>query len=653
MDFNPSGRFYGLLCAAAIAYFAVIVAAFAGLIPLGYWHDEYMTFATIRSGGLLYSASVLMTWIPRPVSDLLVLIYGWLAVTMRGEMMTSALAPVWLLLFVCTAVSPFVFFRHATATAKCALGVLAMALMCSFLLGHPVAEAFYFPMAAFAYLPTLAGMTILLWSLCAGDTRSRGGNVLRGGALLVAAWSSEIGAIFTFIFASMVMAVPVAFSLLRGRRPSFRFIKAWLAVPLAGALWMLYKVATGRAQDAHEGAGFGNDAVRHHALNALLATGPGFDNEMFSLGTNIASTMAIKVLFLTGAYLILSLLPSKPLKPEHREAAYYLAALAIAAVATFFATIAAAFYQYGMDCCEHHVTTRQDLIFIALIAVAAVPVLRGHGITRQNWLRPAGVACLALAVTIPMHTALPALASNYMIYDTITATKIENWRAGLSPAPSMNFVVPPQGEIVGGLSGMDGTFKIPNAPGSAFNTGPFLQLDVALFFNKRSITFISAGQSVALADVGPLVRLIDIARFTPVKASVKTRAAVASGACSLNPIGTQAPGPGMTVSADDVVPISGWALMNGLGHLPSAVFVTLHGAKGDFSVRTAKGDVRTDVTAYFHLPAALDDSGFHVNADFSRVPDGQYQLSIRALRGHWVQTCGMFPLTVQHAKASR
>jgi hypothetical protein len=663
LGFNPQLRngFYILLCAVAIVYFAAVVAAFAALIPLGYWHDEFSIFAALRSGGMHYCINILVGWIPRPISNLFVLFYGWSAMATGRELVTSALAPVWFLLFACTALAPFVFFRHANTIAKYTLGVLAMALMCSFLLGHPIAEAFYWPMAAFAYLPTLAAVTILLWSLlgtlCAGDARRPGAGLVRGGALLVAAWSSEIGAIFTFIFASMALATPVAFCLLQRKRPS-QALKLWLAVPLAGAIWVLYRVAVGRAADAHEGAGLGDYAVRHHAINALMATGPSFTHEMFSLDADTAASLATKAIFLIGAYLTLSMLPDQNARQsgqresEQRETGYYLANLVIAAIATFFATIAAAFYQYGMDCCQHHATTRQDLIFIALVAAAGVPVAFGYGALRKNWLRGgAALVCLVLAVTIPMFKAAPQLAADYMDYHTIRSARVGNWRSGLSPAASMVFVVPAQGQVVGGLSGLNGTYKHDGTSPVPLESPLFVQLGMLQFFNKQSVTFIPADGRVALANITPLVRWFEIARFVREKSSGTQPVSqpTSSWTCALDPIDSQPFGPGLTVPVRNMVPISGWALMNRMTNLPSSVSLTLHGSGGDFSVRAVPGDPRADVTTYFHLPAALVNSGFHVNTDLSRVPDGQYLLSVRTTRGRWVQTCGAFEITVTHA----
>jgi len=666
----PRNSVYILLCGIAITYFMLVVAAFAGLIPLGYWHDEFTIFAGIRSGGMHFCIALLAGWIPRPLSDLFVLIYGWSAIAAGRELMTGALAPVWFLLFACTALAPFAFFRHANLTAKFGLGVLTMALMCSFLLGHPISEAFYWPMAAFAYLPTLAAVTLLLWSLLwsslkasleAGSTggvlrpnSKRGVALVRGGALLVAAWSSEIGAIFTFIFTSVAMGAPIVFSLLRGKRPTqwMAMPKLWLAVPLAGAIWVLYRVAVGRAADAHEGAGLGDYAVRHHVINALLATGPGFMHEMFSLDANTAASLATKAIFLAGAYLALSMLPrqSARLGSGQREG-YYLINLVFAAVTTFFATIAAAFYQYGMDCCQHHATTRQDLIFIALVAAAGVPLAFGYGTIRQNWARGgAALVCLVLAVTIPMFKAAPQLAADYMDYHTMRSARVANWRSGLSAGTSMVFMVPAQGQVVGGLYGVNGAYTLGGTTAVPLDARPYVQLGMLQYFNKQSVSIIPADGTVALANITPLVRLFAISRFRRVKSP--GRQPTPSQACALNPIDSQAFGPGLTVPVRNVVPISGWALMNGMARLPSAVSLTLHGAASDFSVPAVRGDLRTDVTDYFHLPKTLHPSGFHVNTDFSRVPNGQYLLSVRVSRGRFVQTCGAYPITITRAGAA-
>jgi hypothetical protein len=178
--------------------------------------------------------------------------------------------------------------------------------MSMFLLGHPISEAFYWPMAAFAYLPTLCGISILLWSVCAGATETQGGRTICAAAMLVAAASSEMGAMFVWFFAGLAIARRIFGVLASGKSRPLKVPPVWLLVPLAASMWVVFMVATGRGQDANEGLGVGDALVRHHAENSILESVPAFFRELIFPDSAPVRDFIAKIVFSVGSYLILS-----------------------------------------------------------------------------------------------------------------------------------------------------------------------------------------------------------------------------------------------------------------------------------------------------------------------------------------------------------
>jgi hypothetical protein len=54
----------------------VTVVAFAGLIPLGHWQDEYFTLYHFHESGFAYFGERLLHWSPRPLSEFFAYLYG-------------------------------------------------------------------------------------------------------------------------------------------------------------------------------------------------------------------------------------------------------------------------------------------------------------------------------------------------------------------------------------------------------------------------------------------------------------------------------------------------------------------------------------------------------------------------------------------------
>lgn len=439
------------------------VAAFACLIPLGTWQDDYLNLHQYAQGGAQFFLERLQHWSPRPLSELFIWGYAF-AVHHAGRPLIGVfLAPFWLLLIL-AALLPAWLGRRALLPSAIVLTML--------LLGHPVAELFYWPDGAAAYLPTLAAALLPLTLDWAGwgDRRVAHRWIIVG--LIVAAASSEVGAMFAIIYSVFLVA---------GRGVEDRGQALTLAVPLVLSISLLYLQYIGRVAQA--GEVFGDVAVAHHPWASLLATGKRLPFELLSgdaLGhryARLAEGLVIKLLLLAGLHQVLSrtTIESTPRMQRRRLI------LALAAIATATATITAAYYNFGELCCERHDTLRQGYVLIALAALATVLAVRWPG------RRPALAAPLLMfALAIPLIHVAPRLIREYRDYAAIIRARGETWREGRSARPDMVFTQT-QPNLTGNLYLTPGTYRRSSDP----STDQRAQW-MMIFFDKRSITFTPA-----------------------------------------------------------------------------------------------------------------------------------------------------------------
>src|SRR5204863_7510522 len=174
---------------------------YLGLIGLGQWQaDEYADFAMFRSKGWQFF-SERMRWSPRPISEFLLLIYGWIVNLLHRPIIVPFLAVLWAG-FLAAGLSTFLQIRSQRSRHENRLCLIAaLTLMALFLTTGGLTEVFYWPVGAAAYLPTLAATLLLFWQNIEGRLATAGGRTLAFFALTVAALSSELGAMFAISFA--------------------------------------------------------------------------------------------------------------------------------------------------------------------------------------------------------------------------------------------------------------------------------------------------------------------------------------------------------------------------------------------------------------------------------------------------------------------
>lgn len=443
---------------ALLALCALIVTAFVGLIPIGQWYDEYFTIPSLNAGGWPVFKDRLLHWSPRPVSEALVWGYARAVEVAGRPLVTPALGLCWTAL--AAAVLWPVQIAHRGLTVAAVLG-------CLFLLGHDVSEVFYWPIAAFAYMLTLAGIVLVLTLDWSGVAATETGRALTIVALTVAALSSEVGAMATAAYC--VLLVPIAFAA-RDRRA------AWLLVPATCAAAVFYLGAHGRGANGQEV--FGNPMIAHHPLAALLAATMSFAKEVVGPGTadptvrNIAVSVLSKVGLFLGVYLVAPVDVERSVSRQWQRVAF-----ALALIGAAFFTLAAAYLQFGTACCQRHGTMRQEYVLMAIAALAtALAAWR-----RPAGLRTIGVLFLAVAILLPLSRSAPGIGADYARFYQFVAVRSRLWEAGRRPGPMLDVPQVAAGQIVGGSPAQPGVY---GAEGSGYANR------VVKFFGKQEGTFL-------------------------------------------------------------------------------------------------------------------------------------------------------------------
>lgn len=478
LDRRESSVLENAALAACLLLCCVTIAAYAGLIPAGHWQDEYYTFYRFRDDGLSYLTERILTWSPRPLSEWLVYLYSVAVIRTGRPLIGTVLAAIWVVTALAVVALPA---RYAPSRRRVLAAAAGLGLLALFLANHPTGEMYYWPQASLAYMPALAAVCALFWLCLATGLESRRAKWTAAALLVAAACSIEVGAMLVFAVAGLTVAAHVIVPKLRnGWRTS-----AWLILPLLASAGVLALVAHGRVSNGNEV--MGDPAIAHHVRAALHAALVDFAKAIAASGWSGRSRLEIAMAMISkvcvfGAFFGLATQLSN--LRTRAGAIRWLAILSLACIATTLLTIAAAYYQFGILCCERHDTLRQCLIYIA-IASAACSI--GIGVRpAQNAMRTALSICLlAAAVAINLAMSVPSLRNDYARYDTLRDIKVVNWYRGESPSPSMEFdqIVP--GQIVGGVLVKEKRYTL-NDP----ETGWWIE-GILKFFHKTEVTFVT------------------------------------------------------------------------------------------------------------------------------------------------------------------
>jgi hypothetical protein len=440
-----------------------VILAYAGLLPLSRWQaDEFITVAFMRDFGWGFYKNWYLTWSPRLWSDILFIAYGGVVNATHRSWAAACMALLWGgLAWAC--VGP------ALARGRRQIGpvLLGLTMMAAFLAGHGDSEVFFWPAGGLSYVPTLATAAWLFWLFADEQQNSWGWHAQAAVALTLMGGSSEVGVMLALAICGAVAAARMR----RGVRTL-----AWLLPGFIMSLIDLGLVVHGRV-GAIEGAA-ATSPIAHHALASLLAAIPSFGREVISPpyeasgAAQAASTLAARVLLLAGARW---LAPSPTPGRTNKLLLPFAGALALGA----FATLASAYYQFGLVCCDRHETLRACFLSLALIAVG---VWSAQALPRQTAGLSGGAAAMMLGMLLLFVPSLPAILHDYRAMPAILRADRHSWKSGRSAASDqMKFIMPPAGRIVSVGGWAPGTYHVEA------KDLPWNYYAVLLFFQKKTL----------------------------------------------------------------------------------------------------------------------------------------------------------------------
>ncbi|KXU91586.1 hypothetical protein CR51_31790 [Caballeronia megalochromosomata] len=481
-----------MLYALTIGVCIVIIGCFAGLIPAGHWQDEFFTFAAFRKGGLHFYIERLVTWSPRPVSELLIFAYSRAVDQFGKPLIAPVLAILWVTLMAGALYPAIISGRAGTATRR-VIFVIVIGTLALFFLGHPVAEVFYWPQGSMAYIPTLA-VFVMLFGLFLVGVDSLPQRTVCTAALVLAATASELGAMFVAAFAGIHLGSRVARLMLRSdstfRRLLDRATIPWI-LPLVVSSGVFVLMKSGRLNSAAEV--FGDPSIAHHVSISVLHAMPQYLIELISLdgqtlnARNILFGFVAKTCYFAAVYIGVRSIRGS----VRAESSVQLSIFLIAIAAASFMSLVGAFYQFGVVCCERHDTMRQCMSILLLGSVAALIAQLGRGRSTQSNERrsrraafrwcPALILC---AVLVSSVTSAKLLANDYRRYGQFLGARSQTWASGSATAPGMVVTQVTPGLIVGGVVRPAGVYVRSGET-------PWFLAGILDFFGKKSMTLTS------------------------------------------------------------------------------------------------------------------------------------------------------------------
>ncbi|MHC1480710.1 hypothetical protein ACYJW8_10685 [Frateuria aurantia] len=447
----------------------LVLLLFAGLFPLGHWYsDEYDIFHDMALRGSGAAWHRFWHWSPRPVSEALIYLYGRVVLA-TGQAWISLVLLLPMLLLLAAALGPL--YRVPGKTGRGWMVLLAV--VCALcLVGHPVARVFYWPVAALAYVPTLAGVMGVFAESLREEPSMR--PWARGGWLLLAALSSEIGAMFALVYGLLNQLV--------ARRLRWSLLPAMLGAGLVVALTVLHR--GGGISEQMAGGGPVHDLFGSFKTS-LVALWP---NLWFSTATTgglgaALQTFSKLALALGAAGLAIGEAPSSAMRRE-------LLSLALATAAMVPATIFAAQYQFGQLCCEHHDIVRQCFMVVSMAALGVAAAVTWPAVPRLGRFGP---WMLSLAILAALAISVRPLWADYRGYGQRYQLQRDNWQSGMADSRVLRVRQQWPGQLVGGP---------PVLPAGSYGGGvpvpPALRHQIR-FFDKQSVRVSAPEPAVSAA----------------------------------------------------------------------------------------------------------------------------------------------------------
>ena len=474
----------------AASILLAIVLVYLGFVPLGQWQsDEYEYFGKLNLG---VGSAVLnrLWWSPRPASEFVYGIYGLLANHFQRPLTGLFLACPWLGFMVCACGTSM--WSSGTGRPRLPGLLIGLGLATAFLTSDPLFQVFYWPAGAVAYLPTLSATLLLFLQVMSGALATSRGRWLCGACLMVAALSTEIGAILAVCFGALQAA-----AILPSRHKEKTDLPStvvWWLLPATLGVAVLWWAAVHRLPVPGSGLslGMGNEGgpvlrligAGRELLFELLGFSPTAKHSLSAIPALLSRLLiAVSVARLwsscNGA--------ANPEKPRPQRGMILLAAAFLAAC---FCILFATYPEFALAGSERYETVRRCWILMAFagLAVAAFQTERGHRMLvrlRQSNLAP---VLLVIGVLLPWHVS--PLLREYRVYASVLRATGEGFRSGYRPnAQQMTFIIPPNRGVI-----------TPQmlSPGTYTRTSPPTENDYArnmLQYFRKEVLVVQNGES--------------------------------------------------------------------------------------------------------------------------------------------------------------
>jgi len=429
---TSNGRLNTLLLIVWALVVTAVIVLFLGLITGGRWQgDEYLHISGYRDAGAVYWWNMFSGWTPRPVSVLLQYGYAQLVVTSGKPHITVALAGFWAVLIVTTTVGTCFF-----GPGKTRRGLVAGSVLALFLIYNPSGEMFYWPFGAVAYLPAIAGLAVFTLVSVQGPNNRRAGHFVASAGLLLAAGSTETGAVATLTITGALGAVAVA--RWQFQRVAPRLL--WLIIPAAAAALVLWRVATTRMSGPPEAISKGT----YHDVIGSLSAPLGNVRSLFGLPPNNSAgaldwPSVLIIVALAWVGLVFCFRESRTRPRPVPELLAVAAALLISAYLIF----ASLYFNYGLFCCPRHEAFRGCMMILMVVALAAAAAELNLSWLARLRLEVWGPALLSVAILFGLLRQSAALMAAYREVPRVIAIRSANWKEGQKPDRTMTFTITP------------------------------------------------------------------------------------------------------------------------------------------------------------------------------------------------------------------
>ena len=432
------------------------------MLRQGQWFDEYFTFSFLRVWGLAGVMIRLRHWGMRPVSEALAYGYCRLVLATGRPLIVPVLGLAWAMLFgfLAAALKPW------RGPARLGRLALLLGLPAVFLVSAPVGELFYWPLGSLAYLPALGAACYAVLVLAGPGVHTDRAWSALAGALTVGALSAELGMFLALLLPPLLFA-----DLFWRREPGSVRHAAIMSVPFLAAGVVLAFLLHGRAQAAAEMVQAG---TFHKALPSLIVALPHFAAGVLGVGDGLWASLRgvlARVLIAAGSREIVR--RAWPGDVPRVRLVMVIAALG----GTALLSIAGAYYQFGVLCCERHEAYRAAMYLLMYVAAGALV---------PRWRRPwrlfgrggAGVLLVTAACLVGAIVRVPALIAEYRLAPAQLAARRALFASGEDKAADtlvMDMV--PMGPLLQAYHLAPGVYGMSPAP-PWFVQGPML------FFGK-------------------------------------------------------------------------------------------------------------------------------------------------------------------------